>query len=193
MTVAEKHFARRVGAASLRRENWIQFLKFGVVGGLGYLVNLAAFALLVEVEGLNHIVAAVLSFCIAVTNNFVLNRSWTFAGARGGHPGFQAVRFFAVSLGGLAINLLVLYGLVDLAGAPTIASQATAIAVAMPFNFIGNKLWTFGGTRVAQWPTWSPSTGRTWRGSSRAARRSRGCSSPRSRRAFWGAARSPSE
>jgi putative flippase GtrA len=148
--VVASHLARRVGAASLRRENWIQFLKFGVVGGLGYLVNLAAFALLVEVEGVNHIVAAVLSFCIAVTNNFVLNRTWTFAGARGGHAGFQAVRFFAVSLGGLAINLLVLYGLVDLAGAPTIASQATAVAVAMPFNFIGNKLWTFGRTPAAR-------------------------------------------
>jgi putative flippase GtrA len=187
--VVDSQLARRVAAASLRRENWIQFLKFGVVGGLGYLVNLAAFALLVEGEGINHIIAAVLSFCIAVTNNFVLNRTWTFAGARGGHTGFQAARFFAVSLGGLGINLLVLSGLVDLAGAPAVASQATAVAVAMPFNFIGNKLWTFGPARVAPWPISSPSTGRTWRGSSNPARRSTGCSSPRSRRASSRAAR----
>src|SRR5204863_9555742 len=115
-----------------------------LVGGTGYLINIVAFALLVEGAGVHHIVAAVLSFCVAVTNNFVLNRAWTFRDARGGHAGFQAVRFLAVSVGALGVNLLVLYGLVDLASAPVVASQAIAIAVAMPFNFVGNKLWTFG-------------------------------------------------
>ena len=93
---------------------------------------------------MHHLAAAVLSFCVAVTNNFLLNRAWTFRDARGGHAGFQAARFFAVSVGALGVNLAVLYGLVDLAGAPVVASQAIAVAVAMPFNFIGNKLWTFG-------------------------------------------------
>jgi putative flippase GtrA len=35
--------------------------------------------------------------------------------------------------------------LVDVLGAPELPSQAFAVAVAMPLNFIGNKLWTFGG------------------------------------------------
>jgi putative flippase GtrA len=136
--------ARRVHLGSRQRENWIQLLKFGLVGASGYLVNLAVFALLVNGAGVHHIVAAVLSFCVAVTNNFLLNRSWTFRDARGGHAGFQAVRFFAVSVGALGVNLLVLYGLVDVVNAPVVPSQAIAVAVAMPFNFIGNKLWTFG-------------------------------------------------
>ena len=90
---------------------------------------------------------ATLSFCVAVTNNFLLNRSWTFRDARGAHASFQAVRFFAVSVAGLGVNLLVLYGLVDVVSAPVLASQAIAVAVAMPFNFVGNKLWTFGAAR----------------------------------------------
>jgi dolichol-phosphate mannosyltransferase len=135
---------RRIHLASREPANWVQLFKFGLVGASGYAINLVAFALLVNVAEVHHIVAAVASFCIAVTNNFVLNRLWTFSDARGGHAGFQAIRFFAVSVGALGVNLLVLYGLVDLANAPTIASQAIAVAVAMPFNFIGNKLWTFG-------------------------------------------------
>ena len=94
-----------------------------------------------------HIPAAVLAFCVAVSNNFLWNRIWTFReSAEGGHAGFQATRFFAVSLAGLAVNLAVLALLVDVLGAPDIPSQAIAIAVATPVNFVGNKLWTFAWT-----------------------------------------------
>ena len=41
------------------------------------------------------------------------------------------------------MNLAVLALLVDVLGAPEIASQAVAVAIATPVNFIGNKLWTF--------------------------------------------------
>ncbi len=137
---------RRVHLGTRQPANWVQLFKFGLVGGSGYVINLIAFTVLVQAAGVHHIAAAVLSFCLAVTNNFLLNRAWTFRDARGGHAGFEAARFFAVSVGALGVNLAVLYGLVDLASAPAVASQAIAVAVAMPFNFIGNKLWTFGRT-----------------------------------------------
>ena len=134
--------ARRVHLGTRRPENWVQLFKFGAVGATGYAINIVAFALLVEVLGVHHIAAAVGAFCVAVTNNFLWNRHWTFA-AGDGHAGFQAARFLAVSLGGLGVNLVVLAVLVDVAGAPPVASQAVAVAVAMPVNFVGNKLWTF--------------------------------------------------
>jgi dolichol-phosphate mannosyltransferase len=120
----------------------MQLLKFGIVGGSGYLVNLAIFALLAGGLGLHYAAAAVASFCVAVTNNFLINRHWTFD-ARHGHAGFQAARFFTVSIAALLINLAVLEALVSGTSLSEIASQAIAVAVAMPFNFIGNKLWTF--------------------------------------------------
>ena len=42
-----------------------------------------------------------------------------------------------------AINLAALYLLVDVAGLPELSGQAVAVAIAMPANFVGNKLWTF--------------------------------------------------
>ena len=137
---------RRVHLGTREPANWVQLFKFGLVGATGYFVNLLVFTLLVDRVGVHHIVAAVLSFCVAVTSNFTLNRIWTFR-ARAGNAGFQAVRFFTVSVCALGVNLIVLYGLVDLANAPAVVSQAIAIAVAMPFNFIGNKLWTFKDVR----------------------------------------------
>ena len=137
---------RRVHLGTREPENWVQLFKFGLVGGSGYLINLAVFALLDQLLGVHHLVAAVLSFCVAVSNNFLLNRHWTFQ-ATEGHAGLQAASFFAVSLLGLGVNLLLLFLLVDVGGAPELPSQAIAVAGAMPFNFIGNKLWTFHTAR----------------------------------------------
>jgi dolichol-phosphate mannosyltransferase len=142
---------RRVHLGTRRPANWVQLFQFVVVGGTGYLINLIVFALLTKGVDLHHIPAAIGAFAVAVTNNFILNRVWTFRlqGARDAHAGFQAARFFAVSLAGLAVNLLVLTALVDLADVTELVAQAVAVAVATPVNFIGNKLWTFGRDRIA--------------------------------------------
>jgi putative flippase GtrA len=135
-------FAYRIRAAARRPASWLQLLKFGLVGGSGYLINLAVFAVLAGGLGLHHLLAAVGAFCVALTNNFLWNRHWTFDAGHG-HPGFQAARFFAVSVAALLINLVVLEVLVSGASMGDLAAQAIAVAVAMPFNFLGNKLWTF--------------------------------------------------
>jgi putative flippase GtrA len=133
--------AKRVGRGTLKSENWVQLFQFGLVGGSGYLVNLSVFALLNKLVSIHYIPAAIGAFCVAVTNNFLWNRHWTFDAAHG-HAGFQAARFFTVSVAGLGINLAVLKLLVD-GGMGELPAQALAVAIAMPFNFVGNKLWTF--------------------------------------------------
>lgn len=134
--------ALRIRAASRRPASWWQLAKFGIVGGSGYLINLVVFALLAGPLGIHHIAAAVGAFVVAVSNNFFWNRHWTFGpGERPAH--FQAARFFAVSLSSLGINLVVLELLLSGDVMGELPAQAVAVAVAMPFNFLGNKLWTF--------------------------------------------------
>jgi putative flippase GtrA len=140
--VSPSEFADRLGAAARHPANWWQLLKFGIVGVSGYLINLAVFDVLVNSLGVHHAIAAIGAFCVAVTNNFLWNRYWTFGPGKG-HPAFQAARFFAVSLASLAINLAVLEALIAGARMGDLSAQAIAVAVAMPFNFLGNRLWTF--------------------------------------------------
>ena len=136
---------RRIHLGSRRPANWVQLFHFAVVGGTGYVVNLIVFTLLNGAADINHLLAAVGAFTVAVTNNFLLNRHWTFRrqGSTEAHAGFQAARFLTVSLVGLAVNLAALAALVDGLGVAELPGQAIAVAVAMPVNFIGNKLWTF--------------------------------------------------
>ena len=140
MTASE--LAWRIGDAARQRATWRQLLRFSLVGGCGYLVNLVVFDLLVSGAGVHHAPAAVCAFGVAVTNNYIWNRYWTFG------PGetaarWQAARFLAVSIASLMINLAALEILTAGAELSPLPAQALAVAIAMPFNFAGNKLWTF--------------------------------------------------
>ena len=125
-----------------RPANWLQLIRFGFVGAVGFVVNLAVYALLVHSAGFDYRVAAVAAWLVAVLNNFALNRYWTFD-ARDGIAHFQALRFLVVSIVAFGFSLLLLTVLVEDASVAKVPAQALAVAASMPLNFLGNKLWSF--------------------------------------------------
>jgi len=125
-----------------RPENWLQLVRFGLVGGIGFVVNLAVYAVCVHGAGVDYHVANVVAWLVAVLNNFVLNRHWTFDAADG-RAHAQAVRFLLVSLVAEALSLLLLTLFVESAGVAKVPAQALAVGCSMPVNFLGNKLWSF--------------------------------------------------
>jgi putative flippase GtrA len=131
----------RVSGALRRPHNWLQLLKFCIVGATGYVVNLGVFTLLVTAFDAHYLLAATCSFLVAVTNNYTWNRLWTFRHQRG-HYAYQGMRFLVVSTTALCANLLVLHTLVT-AGLAEVPAQAIAIVLVTPLNFLGNKLWSF--------------------------------------------------
>ncbi len=134
-------------SGALRRPaNWVQLAKFCAVGASGYVVNLAVYATLLAL-GVHYLLAAVCSFLVAVTNNYLWNRAWTFRHQRG-HLVFQGFRFLLVSTVALGANLVFLSVLVAL-GVPKLPAQAIAIALVTPWNFVANKLWSFRRRRAA--------------------------------------------
>jgi putative flippase GtrA len=137
--------AVRARRALGRPQNWIQLVKFAVVGASGFVVNLVVYSLLLRRAGLHYLPAAVCSFAVAVTNNYLWNRAWTFRESRGDlyHQGF---RFLVVSLIALGLNLGLLKLLVEL-GANKVTAQAIAIILVTPFSFTVNKLWSFRRAR----------------------------------------------
>jgi putative flippase GtrA len=133
--------ARRRASSALRRPaNWVQLAKFSTVGATGYVVNLAVYSALIH-SGVHYNLAALVSFLVAVTNNYTWNRLWTFRGQRG-HVAYQGFRFLVVAVAALAVNELLLTALVAV-GVGKIVAQAIAVLLVMPINFVGNKLWSF--------------------------------------------------
>jgi putative flippase GtrA len=131
----------RLTQALRQRSNWEELVKFCLVGASGYVVNLLVYVALLDGANLDYRVAATGSFLVAVTNNYLWNRLWTFRHHRG-HFAIQGFRFFVVSVTVYLCNLAILTLLVEV-GVGEVIAQALAIVLVTPANFIGNKLWSF--------------------------------------------------
>lgn len=134
-----------------RPGNWLQLIRFALVGGAGFVVNVAVYALFVHGAGFEYRVASIIAWLVAVVNNFLLNRHWTFDARDQGRAHHQAARFLLVSLAAEIVSLALLTLFVESAHIAKVPAQALAVALSMPFNFVGNKLWTFrsGGSEPA--------------------------------------------
>ncbi len=135
--------AARLRRGMRRPQNWTQLVRFCVVGGSGYVLNLCVFAVAAEGLGIHHLPSAIAAFLVAISNNFYWNRHWTFR-AGGGRASPQAARYLTVNVTSLAFQLAILELLVSVIGWPKVLGQAVSIGAQVPLNFLGNKVWTFG-------------------------------------------------
>jgi dolichol-phosphate mannosyltransferase len=140
---------RRLRQGVRKPDNWKQLVKFCAVGGSGYVVNLIVFSFFLQAMEVHHLLAATAAFVFAVTNNFWWNRHWTFE-AGDGHAGFQAARFFTISVFAFVFAAAVLEALVRFTSVAELPAQAISIVVATPLNFIGNKMWSFAARPASE-------------------------------------------
>lgn len=136
-----------------------RFLKFAMVGMTGTVVD---FAIMNTLGALAHtplVISGTISFVIAVINNFVWNRFWTYPESRSKHLLGQLLQFALVNTIGLVlIRIPILtFGepMLDqvLANFPQIKTMHTvishnitlaiAIAIVMMWNFFVNRYWTY--------------------------------------------------
>lgn len=139
-----------------------RFIKFALVGMSGTIVDFAIFNLCISLLGFQSVVASVCSFSVAVVNNFIWNRLWTYPESRERKLGPQLIKFSIISVIGLIIrtplfaaienpliNLAATYTGSDLFLSPeTIGhnlSLAIAIIVVLFWNYFANRLWTYKG------------------------------------------------
>jgi putative flippase GtrA len=119
----------------------VQFAKFGIVGVANTLLTFAVFTVLVKGFGVWYLAASAIGFLVGTVNSFLLNRRWTFRGHVG--DALTPVRWFVVQGCGLALNLALIYLLVDGAGLDKLLGQAFAIGVVTVLTFLANRAWTF--------------------------------------------------
>jgi dolichol-phosphate mannosyltransferase len=142
-TVAEHPPVMRLIHGLRKPANWVQLIQFGAVGASGFAVNLFVYHTLLD-RGVYYLLAACAAFSVAVLNNFMWNRLWTFRHRKdSSHAAFQAARFLIVSLIALGGNLLLLTLFVEQFGMGKLVAQLVAVTLVMPLSFLGNKLWSF--------------------------------------------------
>ncbi|CAN5170372.1 hypothetical protein BH10PSE16_BH10PSE16_06820 [soil metagenome] len=122
------------------------FLRFGLVGTVGFLVDAGLLHALVSLAGWGPIHARIVSFPVAVMATWLLNRNFTFDQASKGNAGRSLARYVAVSLGGASVNFFIYTALVlsvaSMAARP-IEPLAIASIAALAFNYLGSKHFAF--------------------------------------------------
>jgi putative flippase GtrA len=123
------------------RPNIREFLRYAVVGGAQNGLNLLVFAGAVWV-GVPYLLASVIAAVAALSFSFVLNHMWTFPSAES-RVAARAIRFALIWAAVVALTLLVLAILVDVADLPRVLAQAIAILLAAPLSYGAQRRWAF--------------------------------------------------
>jgi len=131
-----------VNCIILNKSFLLKFLKFGIVGGTGVIVDFSFTWLCKEKLHIQKYIANSIGFTIAATTNWFLNRIWTF---HSHNPEVlnEYSRFLIISAIGLGINSLVLWILTDKFKLNFYLSKLGAIAVVTVWNFFANYYYTF--------------------------------------------------
>jgi len=127
-------------------DEWVKIVRFGLVGLSGIFVNMGLLYALTEIAGLYYLVSAAIAIELSIVNNFIWNDVWTFKSA--GDLRFERkvqrfASFQAVSVGGLAINMVVLYLLAEIAGVYYLVANLAGILIAFAWNYGVNRHYTW--------------------------------------------------
>jgi putative flippase GtrA len=117
-----------------------KFLKFGIVGFSGMIIDFSITFLLKEKLRIHRYISSSAGFIIAASSNYLLNRIWTFE-SNNPRVLIEFSTFFIISLIGLAINNLFLYLFEKKVN--FYVAKLFAIGVTMVWNFLANNYLTF--------------------------------------------------
>ncbi|QRN83734.1 GtrA family protein [Chloroflexota bacterium] len=146
------------------KQERIRFLKFAFVGVTGTVVDFGLMNLLRLVFDMPLIWAQAISFTVAVFNNFLWNRFWTYPDSRSKAAHRQLIQFFLINVVGIAVRTplitwldKVILGMLDRSAVSLplenfVISQNLALAlsvgVIMLWNFFANRYWTYSDVPV---------------------------------------------
>jgi putative flippase GtrA len=147
-----------------------QFARFGVVGGIGFVIDFGVFNLLIntflstDVVHEGPLLAKVISTSLAIIFNWMGNRHWTFRAHRGRQLLREGIEFGIVSVGGMLIGLACLFVSHYLLGfdsklADNISSNVIGLGLGTLFRFTLYRTWVFAPHRGEPEPALFPELG----------------------------------
>jgi putative flippase GtrA len=136
-----------------------RFIKFAVVGTIGFGVDMGVFNLFRNLVGFPAEVSSVISFIAAVLSNFTWNRVWTYPESRSKAIPSQLMQFGLVNVAGLIIRTVIFILITQplirlfeflnliLPFPPRVLGEnmalATVVVIVMLWNFFINRYWTY--------------------------------------------------
>jgi putative flippase GtrA len=160
---------RFMGGGDKKAREMERFLKFLVVGTIGFVVDFGTLNVLLlilkpESGSVLILVCSTIAFLAAVINNFIWNRYWTYPDSRSKSLTGQLVMFTVINAVGLVIRSVILallqplmYKIIDgiasnaeesfLVNMSSSMALAVAVIVVLFWNFFINRYWTYSDVK----------------------------------------------
>ena len=120
---------------------FLQIFKFGVVGGLAFIIDYSVLVFCKEVLNFNVLVSSALGFCISVVFNYIVSVKWVFDVNQENSSKKNFVLFIVFSLIGLLLTEIIMFFGTDILSINYMIVKVVSTLIVMVFNFITRKLF----------------------------------------------------
>ena len=117
-----------------------QIFKFGIVGGLAFLIDYGLLFLLTEFVNIHYLISSIISFIVSLIFNYILSIKWVFDVTKK-QTYKEVIVFVVLSVIGLGINQLVMYVGVDKLTIHYMLVKIISTFIVMIWNFITRKIF----------------------------------------------------
>ncbi len=118
-----------------------QFMKFGIVGVIAFIIDYGVMILLTELFGVPYLISTTISFVVSVIFNYFASMRYVFQRRDNMSRKREFVIFVALSTCGLGINDLFMWLMVDFASIDYRISKIVVTAIVMVWNFVTRKIF----------------------------------------------------
>lgn len=129
----------------MERNRFISFMKFGITGLSGMVLDFSVTWLFKDVLFINKFLANGIGFTAAVISNYLINRAWTFRSKA--KMTRQFAGFATVSVIGLLLNTLIVYVFNQLLSLNFYFSKVIAVGLVFIWNFSINYFFVFKSSK----------------------------------------------
>ena len=120
-----------------------QFFRYGIVGGIAFVVDYGTLWFLTEVCQVHYLVSAGIAFVLGLVCNYLLSTHFVFGESRLQHRWAEFTAFLVIGIVGLALNELILYVCQDLIGIHYMLGKIISTVIVFFWNFLARRFLLF--------------------------------------------------
>ena len=119
----------------------IQFFRYIFVGGVATVVDMGSLFLLTSYFGVHYLISAAIAFILGVATNYLISIAWIFKST--GNLKKEITLFVIIGVGGLALNEIIIWLLVEEVNLYYMLAKAIAVVIVLIWNFGMRRKFVF--------------------------------------------------
>jgi putative flippase GtrA len=122
---------------------FFQLFRYGIVGGIAFVVDYGSLWLLTEYGGLHYTLSAAIAFLLGLTCNYLLSTRWVFGESRLRSRWAEFAAFALIGVVGLGLNELIMWTFTDGLGFHYMLSKMVSTILVFFWNFLARRFLVF--------------------------------------------------